>query len=409
MVSDRESEFRNKLKEMLENEPGNVGYGKNFFREHFDRLLAFIERKPFIPYEVEIQPSSVCNANCKHCFSKETTKGRLPNLLCEENNLNAIVDRLLKAEVNEQKIESIKFVGSSGDPLCNPMTLDAVERINKTGRVVKLFTNGIGLNYDDKTNSGKKYLDRLYVLDYMRWSLDAGNWWTWALVKGFEESLVCKEGRRKMKKRFDEMFNSVRKLTELKRKFNPSMHIEAGYVITNDNCDEIYEACKKAKDAGADSIRYRRNLIESAPQYYPEKIEYLLSLAEKENNDKFKAIIVHMGEEFGGNTQDRSFIYKRCYVPFFWYTAGSDGCSYPCGHRAGDFGWNLGSLLNGEDFPEHFQNQIKNERSWSMPDCDCRVCPPYAARLNPLIDYIYENRDIPDIKDILRDVKDGVK
>jgi hypothetical protein len=47
--------------------------------KHSGRILKILEGKNPPPYEVEIQPSPYCNANCQHCWAKtiEPLKGKL--------------------------------------------------------------------------------------------------------------------------------------------------------------------------------------------------------------------------------------------------------------------------------------------------------------------------------------------
>ncbi len=138
------------------------------------------------------------------------------------------------------------------------------------------------------------------------------------------------------------------------------------------------------------------------------EIEDLLEQAEKESNEKFKVFIVHPEEEFKGETNSQEFIYPKCYVPFFWTTVGSDGCLYPCGHRGGEFGWNLGSLLEN-NLLDLLSKLKDNPRVCNLPDSNCVVCPPYAARLNPMIDYILKNKDTRDVDKILIKTKESIK
>ncbi len=208
---DESVEFKRDIKSFLNEEAGTIGYRKKFFREQTERLLAFLEGKVVPPYELEVQPSSTCNVQCSHCFSRKTIKKRLSNELKRGDNIDVVIKKILEAEAWGLRVESIKFVGTSGDPLCNKKTLDVIGKVKESGRQAKLFTNGVGLSY---RQNGTEYLKYLCNLDYMRLSLDAGSARTWNKIKGVNGDS------------FMRILGSIKKLSNLRDKNKSELDIQ---------------------------------------------------------------------------------------------------------------------------------------------------------------------------------------
>ena len=375
------------IESMVQEEQGNVGYRAKFLRDQLPYLEAFLEGKIVPPYELEVQPSSECNSKCRHCFSHKTLQGANKSKdLLTDGRMDEIITKLLEAEAYDLKVGSIKFIGSCGDPLVNPKTLDAIEACKQADRITKLFTNGLGLTYKDANDV--MYADRLFNIDYIRISLDAGSEDAFNNVKNVEG--------------FYNVLRGIERLRKLADKHESPLKIEIGYVITEKNYHDVYRACTIVKSCGAHSIRYRRDMIgDSMPHEEFIKVKQHLDDAMNKSDDNFKVLIVHSDKEFEGGNGNGCL---KCYVPYFWVTVGSDGLLYPCGHRGGDFGWSIGNLLEN-DLMTILRTQTRNPNLDALPDNNCVVCPPYAKRLNPFLHYIaQQNGNVPCMNEILREI-----
>lgn len=365
-----EIHIKKSVEQLIAEEEGNIGYRAKFMGEQLPYLEAFLEDRVVPPYEIEVQSSSVCNAKCDHCFAHETLKGATKSKeLLRDESMDHIMTKILEAEAYGLRVESIKFVGSCGDPLVNPKTLDAVRMSKGAGRITKLFTNGIGLSYLDPKQ--RMYSDHLFNIDYIRISLDAGSQQAFKDVKKVNG--------------FYDVLNGIERLRKKADQHGSPLQIEIGYVITDKNYYDIANVCQLVKVCGAHSIRYRRDMIgESLPHEEVMQVQDSLDQAVALGDENFQVKIVHNAQEFEDNDPIGC---EKCYVPFFWVTVGSDGRLYPCGHRGGDFGWDLGNLLQ-KDLMTLLEAQYSSPRAHSLPDNNCRVCPPYARRLNPFIHHI---------------------
>ena len=153
-------------------------YARKLLKEHPERLKSILRNENPPPYELEIQPSSICDANCEHCFAK----GFIPikNRIINKESADRIITQTLDFKKNGFKIENMKFCGTTGEPLVNPLepkssminpfTLYMIDSFYGE-RYIKLFTNGIKIG-ENKFN--KKALDSLAKLDEIYLSLYAG-------------------------------------------------------------------------------------------------------------------------------------------------------------------------------------------------------------------------------------------
>jgi len=89
-----EPEALEKLRNILFTRGASEPFELNFFRRQFHRIIKFLNNEDFLPYEIEIQPSSQCNVNCSLCWGEQK---RLPNTLCKQDNLKKILQMILKA------------------------------------------------------------------------------------------------------------------------------------------------------------------------------------------------------------------------------------------------------------------------------------------------------------------------
>src|SRR4030042_1408194 len=91
-----------------------LDYEKAVVRDHKKRIEAILKGEYPPPYEVEIQPSSICNLRCEHCFGKDCR--RLPNLIGKKK-IKEIEKKREDFGKNGLKIKVAKFGGTPGGPL----------------------------------------------------------------------------------------------------------------------------------------------------------------------------------------------------------------------------------------------------------------------------------------------------
>ena len=126
------------------------------------------------PYNLQIEPSSVCNARCVFCYHSTNTGG---TLLSTETFRKIISD----AKGFPSKIKIVDLY-SSGEPLCNPHFADMVNEVKQAGisERVGVTTNGLLLTpkrIDDIITAG---------LDVIRISVNGLNSETYKQICGID-------------------------------------------------------------------------------------------------------------------------------------------------------------------------------------------------------------------------------
>lgn len=390
-----QSEFKQGLMRLLlKEETFGRGYRRNFLKNKFDFVVALLDGKIIPPVEVEIQPTSKCNAACRHCFSKVTIRKKLKDRLLDKN-MELVVKKILSIEMDGFKVKSVKFVGSCGDPLMNPKTLYAIELCKEAGRYTTIYTNGIGLSY---SLNGKPYIERLVLADRIHVSLDAGTAKTFSYTK------------RVKGKHFERILQGIEKLNALRHWINPNLQVEVSYVITEDNYHEIKEACRKVKDCGTACILYRRNFIDTTEMTAEriEETERQLAEVKEYQDENFKVITQHSLDDITKSSNVLDFKSHNCYLPLIWGVVGSDGSIVPCGHRGGDSGWNFGNLIE-QDFYQILSDPERSRKMGQLPDEDCKVCSPFMQSINGLFDYLFFYRDrIPNFRNELARIRQEI-
>jgi len=365
--------FRQNLLKQLKKDDLKKPYGYFVLKKDLEFVVSIIRGEKVPPTTVEIQPSSTCNVRCKHCYARKTIGNRrLPNKLSEET-MEVILEKILSARKNGFAVKHVKFVGTCGDPLVFPWTVNAVDKCKKKGRKVTIYTNGVGLSY---SLDGRKYYEMLKHADIIHISLDAGS----------EEVL------RKVKRvegEFERILESIGALAKLRKGLSEHLNIDVSYVISEHNYEDIAEAARRVREAGADNIYYRRDMVDESKMTDERAATTSdqLRKALEYNKDSFQVIFQHSEEEMIKPSEKLNFKTSRCFIPYIWMIVGSDGKIYPCGHRGGDFGWNLGNLIE-QEFEEILISPEREKRIKNLPDKDCVVCSPFMNDFNDLMTYL---------------------
>ena len=346
-------------------------YERKLLENHFDRIQAILQGENPPPYEVEIQPTSKCNANCKHCFGKDYK--RTQDKIKTKPAMRRIIDQVLNFKEADFKVDNIKFCGSTGDPLLNPLTLYAIDLINYQ-RFVRLFTNGITIA-QNKDNT--PYLATVAKIDSANFSLDAGSTEILHKTKPGSRNIIL-----------EDILKGISKIRDLSDKTDMTM----SYAITKENYIDIVVAAKKAQRTGLNRIRYRIDLTDRTISTQSQEIIKMLEEAKQYETPYFKVAFIHSNQEIGETNKDhfgsKNCGYK-CFTSRLWSCIGSSGELYPCGHIvSGDFP-SYGSLLQS-DFKDIWNSSLKKEISASLPLEKCHLCSPFSLRTNELMTEISE-------------------
>ena len=360
-----------KLNSILDKGKPPFDYGKILLKNYNFHLSSYFNEQNFPPYEIEIQPSSKCNANCTHCWAKDFDK--LEDKLEKKENANLVIEQILGFNQNGFPLSKIKFCGSTGDPLMNPIIEYFIDRFDKK-REMRLFTNGIKIG-QEKNNY--KYLDSLSKLNSIYLSLDAGTTDTlWRIKPGAQARRIGVE----------DILEGARRIKEI-----GDTKINLSYVITKDNYMDIKEATTKAKKFKADLIRFRIDLTDrNLSRYKGKEIIEELNQAKNLEEENFRVIPIHSDEEIK-ETDSKYFGSKgyglKCYTNLFWTCIGSNGKVYPCGHIVSPETEEYGDLFK-EDFKKIWQGEKTKEVRKNLPGKLCDICSPFSLTTNMVMNEI---------------------
>lgn len=350
---------------------GNPPYEKILLKYHEKRVLAILDEKIIPPQEVEIQPSSRCNLKCKHCFGKTLTKKNLENRISEKE-MEILAKRINEYKEGDFKIESVKFCGTTGEPLVNPAMLYGINLFKDLGKNIVVFTNGL---YLDKIYQGKKYLEYFTDINRLNVSLDAGSERTFMNLKG--------------RAGFSRILKSLGELIEKK---NGKLKVNVSYVISEKNPEEIVKTTRLMDDLGVDEIRFRVDITN------PKKIHelsgliiYELNKAKNYPKKNIKVASVYSPKEIKEDSIFHSYG-KKCFTQHLWACIGPDCNLYACGHRTYFGVESYGNLLNNS-FKNIWNSEKRLENLKKLPDEKCTFCSPFSSRANDFITFLKTIKD----------------
>ena len=353
--------------------------------DKLDYLIAFLEKRPFPPFEVEIQMSSECNLSCAWCIGAEVQHEQcvlhLRNNITRDN-IDTIVDGLIKFKIGGLRVQTVKFSGFIGEPLCNKQaTLAAIRQLKTAGFRVGLFTNGVLI--DDEIS------DTLANIHYVHISLDAGR-----------ESFYWLKDRRTdyNETNYEKVISNIQRLNHARQRMHESpLAINAGYVIVKGNHKHIYETAKDVKKAGADSIRFKCDIggkhrlqgDNPSSDASAEAYNQVCQVIEELSDESFRVYQIHSKEDVENETYNNWECANGCYFQHFMTTIGSDGNVYFCDHNSTPAGIPLGNCLDPKTPLHEIWTSLKREELTNnhilRHTCQCGVCPPFGNNCNPFL------------------------
>lgn len=351
-------------------------------------LDAFVEGRPFPPFEIEIQMSSKCNLHCRWCIGEEIQSKnhvlRLPNSITEEN-VAKLVSAIIEFRIGGLGVETVKFSGFIGEPLLNKRaTLTAIRSLAGAGLRVGVFTNGVLM--DEST------WQTLVNVDYVHVSLDSGpSSYFW--LKESPEGVYSRST-------FDRVLRNIAGLDQTRRERAPGskLRINVGYVVVPGNQDQLREATRLVRLAGADSIRFKcdigaRHDLHRAGLLDEVFREIEFAREECRGEGGFRVHTVHTREDIEARVYARWKADGGCFFQEFFTTVGSDGDVYLCDHNTMPGAIPLGNVIN-----QSLEEIWTSGRRRYLADgvryvCQSGVCPPFGNVANAIL------RDIRQLAD----------
>jgi len=284
-----------------------------FWKEH---LQAIADGNFLPPVQVDTDPSNVCNLRCVWCNAQQLLEK--DHTIMSEEHLLRLADFYA-----EWGVKSTCIAGG-GEPLTNKALVPFLRRLHKNGIQTGIISNGTLLD--------EKIMDA--VTDCCRWfgfSVDAGNKEAYNILK-----------RPRDPEMFDRVMHNMRELCRMRDAKNSSIDIAYKFLIHPENCLTILEACRRAKENGANDVQIRPVAWENvyatrdlAPLDFTKRQNEAMRQVDeamKLQTEKFRVFAVQ--HKFAENWQ-RTILFKKCRATPLLAVFSADGNCYMCFQHRG--------------------------------------------------------------------------
>lgn len=289
---------------------------------HQSRLDALRDGRQPSPTHIEIVVSNLCQQDCNFCAyrvsgnpSNQLFGLGAPMAAFGHNNPKQMLTYEKVVEVLDDCVElgirAVQFTGG-GEPTVHPRHHDLFHETLSRGLDLALVTNGVLLK--DET------IETLMGAKWVRISIDAGEASTYASV------------RRVSAMQFDRAWNRVAQFRRQRDRAGSGPIIGVGFVVTRDNWQEVREAARRAREAGADNLRVSACFQEDGAEYFSEfykEAAYLVRCAADDFNGGGFKVVNNFGERVE-DLRQQSPDYSFCGVQHFTIYLGADGFLYRC-------------------------------------------------------------------------------
>ena len=380
---------------------------------HLNKVEQYFDKKNPSPITIEIDPSNTCNHSCPFCISGhlhlKKYKGTeyFNRTILNKNTFHDLIKDLVKLN-----IEAINWTGG-GEPTQNPYLGEAIKFIKKNSSIeMGMFSNGTLL---EKMNLMDIAVD---CLKWIRISIDAGT------ALSYDKLRVTNKSNN-----FDTVIKNIKKIVDLKNKKKSNITIGVGFVVTEDNYDEILDFANIFKEIGVDYCQYKPEIIQIERQqknsdlgrvqissdFWIKKVINLLDQAKKTLGKKFECndykiddLIIDV-KKYGRN-------YKECIGSQFQPCVGADGNVYVCTNHRGHKKYSYGNV-NEKKFSDIW-NDLKKRQSVmeiinkkeKFSNCT-HLCKPHES--NKILWKIKENQKnkkyFENLKSVAKDITKSTK
>jgi MoaA/NifB/PqqE/SkfB family radical SAM enzyme len=266
------------------------------------------------PLFVSVDPCGVCNFKCNHCNANKILSSKRG--MMNQKTIDTLLVRL-----REWKTKSV-CIGGGGEPLLNNDTYYLIDSLDNNNIQIALVTNGFNLN----TN-----IESILKCTYLGISVDAATKNTFGVVKGINGDF------------FGKVITNISNITK------KGLEVCYKYLLLPTNVNEVYDACKIAKDIGCDLFHVRPG---SDPWFDSRNIQFSkrdielfdeqIAKARTDFEDKqFK--IFSVVNKFNSELKP-VLTFNKCYACFTTCFISFDGTIGLCCDRRGDSHIVLGNI-----------------------------------------------------------------
>lgn len=299
--------------------------GLTYIDSHYNPIARWWKGEGTIlppPIELSLDPGHVCNFKCGHCNAQRYLimhPEQVPEdkKLMTKEHLRKIIDFCAKWGVRGV------CIGGGGEPLMNKNVWDLPSYIISKGMKCSFATNGSLIN--------EEIAEQMMNCRWVGVSVDAGSKEIFNKVHGFEDDKLKKIGDvkeifekmygkskenkelfekilgtlikenegREENNLFDRVIDNLRLLVRKKKETGSKIDISYKFLIRPDNWQDLFKACKLAKEVGVKDFHARpadleRKDFESAMDlnYNIDEIHNLFEKCHELNDDNFRVFTV---------------------------------------------------------------------------------------------------------------------
>ena len=347
---------------------------------HLDTVLDYFDGKNVDPITMEIDPSNACNHSCPFCISGHIHLKKFKGteffnrqMMDKKTLLNLVHD------LSKTKIKSIAFTGG-GEPTMNPSLKEAIVYLKKNSNIqLGMYSNGSMMERFDLFDTIAQ------SLEWIRVSIDAGK------KKSYDNLRVTNSSNN-----FDVVLSNIKKLVERKKALKSNIILGVGFVVTQDNYNEVIDFANLFKSIDIDYCQFKPEIIQIerngtqddkkqqiSSEFWAYKIIDLLNEASEILGKKFESNAYKI-EDLIIDQENYGRGYKECIGSQFQPCIGADGHVYVCTNHRGHKKYSYGNLYE-ESFEKIWGNIKKRQKIMNLINkkekfCNCtQLCKPHES------------------------------
>lgn len=334
---------------------------------HFDNLIRhqsvinhLTNSSPPVPIHVRLEPTECCNMRCIFCVWHDPQIHKsITSVTSYTGNASLPCKRLLKLieELKELGTKAISFTGA-GDPLVYPHIEEVLRRVELRG-IQFAITSNFAMPLSDSL------LAILCKAKWIRISMNAAEPDTYGKIQspvGADSPFV-----------FKRLQDNIRRLVAVRRTSDTNVQINASFVVSEHNGDEVLRAGQQAKELGFDSISFRPddpNIQGSKPLPFSQNVQKQLAALRSLQGDKFT---ISASDSISCRTYEEMEGVRCRYAHHTAYIAAT-GEVYPCCYTRYDKRFIIGNIL-ATDFRDFWWSSLHQKNLEKVLIENCPVCP----------------------------------
>jgi len=324
------------------------------------KMIEFGQGYRCAPIHVHLEPTELCNFRCDFCcWYNGNRRKAIPSARFTGKNIFRR-QRLLKLieELIQNGTMAFSFSGG-GDPLLYPWMATILKAISENKKPFNITSN-MAMNISDDL------LDELTNAAWIRWHMNAGTSDTYLKI----HNPIAINGHNI----FERVLHNVREVNQFRLKNNLISNINATFIVSKSNNQDILPAVELAKELGVACISFRKDTPmheHDSANHFSEKEERDILIAKEQfETDRFKVFINYDRLKAIQKSNDPELF---CFYSNHSAYIAADGSVYPCYYTRLDARFAIGNV-NHSDFQEIWNSKKRRENYKHLLLDQCPTC-----------------------------------